>query len=130
MPTLGPAADVAAGDRRRGRRGAWPTPATSLPPRAPRRGRLRPSTSFGRVDILINNAGIIRWAGFPDVDEDNLAAPPGRAHGRLVQHRSAAAWPHMVGQGYGRIVMTTSSGVFGLPNNTSYATAKARASSA
>ncbi len=31
----------------------------------------------------------------------------------------------MVEQGYGRIVMTTSSGMFGLPNNTSYATAKA-----
>jgi NAD(P)-dependent dehydrogenase (short-subunit alcohol dehydrogenase family) len=31
----------------------------------------------------------------------------------------------MVEQGYGRIVMTTSSGIFGLPNNTSYATAKA-----
>jgi NAD(P)-dependent dehydrogenase (short-subunit alcohol dehydrogenase family) len=30
----------------------------------------------------------------------------------------------MVEQGYGRIVMTTSAGVFGLPNNTSYATAK------
>jgi hypothetical protein len=31
----------------------------------------------------------------------------------------------MVAAGYGRIVMTTSSGVFGLPNNVSYATAKA-----
>ncbi len=29
-----------------------------------------------------------------------------------------AAWPHMAEQGYGRIVMTTSSGIFGLPNNT------------
>ncbi len=36
-----------------------------------------------------------------------------------------AAWPHMAGQGYGRIVTTTSSGMFGLPNNLSYATAKA-----
>ena len=36
-----------------------------------------------------------------------------------------AAWPHMVEQGYGRIVMTTSSGMFGLPNNLAYATAKA-----
>ena len=35
-----------------------------------------------------------------------------------------AAWPHMVEQGYGRIVMTTSAGMFGLPNNLSYATAK------
>ena len=31
----------------------------------------------------------------------------------------------MADQGYGRIVMTTSSGMFGLPNNASYATAKA-----
>ncbi len=31
----------------------------------------------------------------------------------------------MVEQGYGRIVMTTSTGMLGLPNNTSYATAKA-----
>ena len=36
-----------------------------------------------------------------------------------------AAWPHMVEQGYGRIVMTTSTGMFGLPKNLSYATAKA-----
>jgi NAD(P)-dependent dehydrogenase (short-subunit alcohol dehydrogenase family) len=35
-----------------------------------------------------------------------------------------AAWPHMVEQGYGRIVNTTSSGVFGLPQNLAYATAK------
>src|SRR5262245_11806006 len=27
---------------------------------------------FGRIDILLNNAGIIRWAGFPDADADNL----------------------------------------------------------
>ena len=31
----------------------------------------------------------------------------------------------MVEQGYGRVVMTSSSGMFGLPNNLSYATAKA-----
>ena len=36
-----------------------------------------------------------------------------------------AAWPQMVGQTYGRIVMTTSTGMFGLPDNTSYAAAKA-----
>jgi NAD(P)-dependent dehydrogenase (short-subunit alcohol dehydrogenase family) len=40
-------------------------------------------------------------------------------------HTTRAAWPHMVAQRYGRIVMTTSSGMFGRPNNLSYATAKA-----
>src|SRR5690349_12118954 len=29
-------------------------------------------TEFGRVDVLINNAGIVRWAGMPDADEANL----------------------------------------------------------
>ena len=78
---------------------------------------------FGRVDILVNNAGIIRWAGFPDADVDNL-----RSH--LAVHvtgsfnTARAAWPHLVEQGYGRIVMTTSSGLFGLPANLSYAAAK------
>jgi short-subunit dehydrogenase len=35
-----------------------------------------------------------------------------------------AAWPHMVEQGYGRIVMTTSTGMLGLTGNLAYATAK------
>jgi NAD(P)-dependent dehydrogenase (short-subunit alcohol dehydrogenase family) len=79
---------------------------------------------FGRVDILVNNAGIIRWAGLPDADADNLAS-------HLAVHvvgsfnTTRAAWSRMVEQGYGRIVMTSSSGMFGLPTNLSYATAKA-----
>lgn len=78
---------------------------------------------FGRVDAVVNNAGVIRWAGFPDADEHNL-----RLH--LAVHVGGsfnvtrAAWPHLVEQHYGRVVMTTSSGLFGLPNNVSYATAK------
>jgi NAD(P)-dependent dehydrogenase (short-subunit alcohol dehydrogenase family) len=81
-------------------------------------------SGFGSIDILINNAGIIRWAGFPEVDEDNLARHLA-VHTIGSFHTVRAAWPHMVRQGYGRIVMTTSSGLFGLANNTSYATAKA-----
>ena len=78
---------------------------------------------FGRVDILVNNAGIMRWGRFPDVDAEAL-------HAHLAVHvvgsfnTAKAAWPHLVEQGYGRIVMTTSTGMLGLPNNTAYATAK------
>ena len=79
---------------------------------------------FGRLDILINNAGIIRWSAFPEADGDNLAAHLA-VHTVGSFNTARAAWPHMTEQGYGRIVMTTSSGVFGLPNNISYATAKA-----
>ena len=77
---------------------------------------------FGRVDILINNAGIIRWAGFPEADEDNLARHLA-VHTVGSFNTARAAWPHMSEAGYGRIVMTTSSGVFGLPYYSSYATA-------
>jgi NAD(P)-dependent dehydrogenase (short-subunit alcohol dehydrogenase family) len=78
---------------------------------------------FGRIDILVNNAGIVRWAGMPEVDADNLESHLA-VHVGGSFHTVRAAWPHMAEQGYGRIVMTTSSGVFGLPTNTSYAAAK------
>ena len=79
--------------------------------------------TFGRLDILVNNAGIIRWAGFPDADAENLAAHLA-VHVGGSFNTARAAWPHMVERGYGRIVMTTSTGLFGLPENLSYATAK------
>jgi NAD(P)-dependent dehydrogenase (short-subunit alcohol dehydrogenase family) len=80
--------------------------------------------AFGRLDILINNAGIVRWAGFPKADADNLASHLD-VHVAGSFNTARAAWPHMVEQGYGRIVMTGSTGMFGLPTNLSYATAKA-----
>jgi NAD(P)-dependent dehydrogenase (short-subunit alcohol dehydrogenase family) len=78
---------------------------------------------FGRLDILVNNAGIIKWAGLPEVDAENLGSHLA-VHVLGSFNTTRAAWPHMVDQGYGRIVMTTSSGLFGLPDNLSYATAK------
>ena len=59
----------------------------------------------------------------PEVDADNLAQHLA-VHVGGSFNTTRAAWPHMVEQGYGRIVMTTSSGMFGLPENLSYATAK------
>jgi NAD(P)-dependent dehydrogenase (short-subunit alcohol dehydrogenase family) len=78
---------------------------------------------FGRIDALVNNAGIVRWAGLPEADADNLEQHLA-VHVGGSFNTTRAAWPHMVGQGYGRIVMTTSAGLFGLPDNLGYATAK------
>jgi NAD(P)-dependent dehydrogenase (short-subunit alcohol dehydrogenase family) len=77
----------------------------------------------GHIDVVVNNAGMMAWAGFPDADEDNLAAHLA-VHVRGAFLVTRAAWPHMVERGYGRVVMTTSTGMLGLPGNVSYATAK------
>ncbi|MER5184690.1 SDR family NAD(P)-dependent oxidoreductase [Streptomyces sp. NPDC002896] len=78
---------------------------------------------FGRVDIVVNNAGISRFATFPQADAENLERTLD-VHVRGTWHTTRAAWPHMVKQGYGRVVTTTSTGMFGLPDNLAYATAK------
>ena len=80
--------------------------------------------AFGRIDILVNNAGIVRWKGIADADAEHLAAHLA-VHVGGSFNTTRAAWPHMVEQGYGRIVMTTSTGFLGLPKNFAYATAKA-----
>ncbi|MER5185254.1 SDR family NAD(P)-dependent oxidoreductase [Streptomyces sp. NPDC002896] len=79
--------------------------------------------AFGRIDIVVNNAGIIRYGGLPEVALANLEA---HLDVHLVGSFNTmwAAWPYFVEQGYGRVVLTTSSGVFGLENNLSYAAAK------
>lgn len=79
--------------------------------------------TFGRIDIVVNNAGISRWATFPDADGENLDKTLD-VHVRGSWHTTRAAWPHMAEQGYGRVIMTTSTGMFGLPDNLAYATAK------
>ncbi len=78
---------------------------------------------YGRIDVVVNNAGIMRWAGMPEVDADALDAHLA-VHVDGSFHTVRAAWPTMVEQGYGRIVMTTSTGMLGLPTNLAYATAK------
>lgn len=80
---------------------------------------------WGRVDIVVNNAGVLRSSPFAELTVDlwdQIVAVNLRGT-FLVTH---AAWPHMAEQGYGRVVSTTSnSGLLGIKGSTAYASAKA-----
>ena len=66
---------------------------------------------FGKLTIVINNAGIISFASIADIsDEDWRAMQSVTLDGAF--YMCAAAWPHMAGQGHGRIVNTTSNAGF------------------
>jgi len=79
---------------------------------------------FGRIDILVNNAGNMVWAGLPEATIETIEAH-WAVHVRGSFNPCYAAWPYLVKQNYGRVVLTTSVGIFGLPDNLGYATAKA-----
>lgn len=81
--------------------------------------------TFGKVDILINNAGIMRNAFLPDLSEEDWNALIA-THLTGSFNMTRAVWPHMREQGYGRIVFTSSSsGMFGIELQTGYGAAKA-----
>jgi len=80
--------------------------------------------AFGRVDILINNAGILRDKSFVKMDPDNWQAVLD-VHLNGAYHVTKPAFAVMKEQGYGRIIMTTSAaGLYGNFGQTNYAAAK------
>ena len=80
--------------------------------------------AWGRVDILVNNAGILRDKSFGKMDVADFRTVVD-VHLMGAVHCCKAAWPHMVAQQYGRIVMTTSSsGLYGNFGQANYGAAK------
>ncbi|KAH8700872.1 putative peroxisomal multifunctional beta-oxidation protein AoFox2 [Talaromyces proteolyticus] len=80
--------------------------------------------SFGRIDILINNAGFVRDKSFVNMTDDlwdSIIA----VHLNGTYQMTKAIWPYFVRQKYGRIINTTStSGIYGNFGQANYAAAK------
>ncbi len=80
--------------------------------------------AFGKVDILINNAGILRDKSFAKMEEENWDAVVA-VHLKGAYCVTRPAFQNMKENGYGRIIMTTSgAGLFGNFGQTNYASAK------
>ncbi len=80
--------------------------------------------TWGRVDILVSNAGILRDKSFAKMDLADFRQVLD-VHLMGAVHCCKAVWPHMTAQKYGRIVLTSSSsGLYGNFGQTNYGAAK------
>ena len=80
--------------------------------------------TFGKIDIVINNAGILRDKAFHNMEPD-LMNPVFDVHLKGAFHVTQPAFVKMREQGYGRIISTSSAaGIFGNFGQTNYGAAK------
>ncbi|AYC31829.1 SDR family oxidoreductase [Pseudomonas cavernae] len=80
--------------------------------------------AFGRVDVVVNNAGILRdktFAKMEDADWDLVY----KVHVEGAYKVTHAAWPHLREQNFGRVIFTAStSGIYGNFGQSNYGMAK------
>jgi NAD(P)-dependent dehydrogenase (short-subunit alcohol dehydrogenase family) len=80
--------------------------------------------AFGQIDVVVNNAGILRDKSFHKMTAEQWDAVL-RVHLYGTFNVTRAAWPHMREQRFGRVIVTTStSGLFGNFGQANYGAAK------
>ncbi|MFI5957525.1 SDR family NAD(P)-dependent oxidoreductase [Cryptosporangium sp. NPDC051539] len=78
---------------------------------------------FGRLDIVVNNAGNVITRPFPELGQADVESLL-RVHFFGTFHVCQAAWGPLAAAGYGRIVNTVSAAMLGVPTWAGYGAAK------
>lgn len=80
--------------------------------------------TYGTVDVIINNAGILRDVSFHNMKQEDWDLVT-RVHLNGSMSVTHAAWPIFRAKGYGRVIMTTSAaGLYGNFGQANYSAAK------
>jgi NAD(P)-dependent dehydrogenase (short-subunit alcohol dehydrogenase family) len=80
--------------------------------------------AFGRIDVVVNNAGILRDASFAKMTDEQWDMVL-KVHLYGTFYVTHAAWPHFRQQSFGRVIVTSStSGLYGNFGQSNYGAAK------